>query len=333
MTSFWRSLGSMFLLIPLWAQNPVGAPSSTPGLPKDVVERAVIVGTGEWALEGTLSLPPGKSPFPAAILVHGSGPGDRDETIGLNKPFRDIAWGLAARGIAVLRFDKRTRVYGARMEKRNIAPTIKSETLDDALLAAERLRQQPEVDPKRLYIIGHSMGASLAPWIGNAVQAAGVVMIAGSPRKPGEMIADQAAFVLNDPKSSEDQKREAREIASEAEKLRQLPSDETAIVLGRPVSYWRFWDGYDLVRELRKSGRPILILQGGRDYQVTARDFEPLRTAVEGIKAVTTKTYPTLNHLLQEGEGVSTPKEYGEPKPVAACIIEDIAAWIKSRGS
>src|SRR5437868_1155092 len=70
-------------------------------------EREVTVGKGEWELPGTLGLPKGSGPFPAVVLVQGSGPQDRDETMGVNKPFQDIAWGLASNGIAVLRYDKR----------------------------------------------------------------------------------------------------------------------------------------------------------------------------------------------------------------------------------
>ena len=78
-------------------------------------EKDVVVGTGEWQLPGTLTLPKGNGPFAAVVLVHGSGPNDRDETIGPNKPFKDLAWGLASQGIAVLRYDKRTKVYAEKM--------------------------------------------------------------------------------------------------------------------------------------------------------------------------------------------------------------------------
>jgi hypothetical protein len=83
-------------------------------VPDRFTEKEVVVGTGAWALPGTLTVPAGPGPFPALVLVHGSGPHDRDETIGPNKPFRDLAWGLASQGIAVLRYEKRTKAHAAR---------------------------------------------------------------------------------------------------------------------------------------------------------------------------------------------------------------------------
>ena len=106
-------------------------------------------------------MPNGAGPFPAVVLIHGSGPHDRDETIGPNKPFRDLADGLASRRIAVLRYEKRTRHHGGKMLGTTV--TIKEEVLDDAVAAAELLRQTPGLDPKRVFVVGHSLGAMLAP--------------------------------------------------------------------------------------------------------------------------------------------------------------------------
>lgn len=135
-------------------------------------EREVTVGSGQWALPGTLSIPNGSGPFPAVVLVHGSGPNDHDETIGPNKPFRDLAWGLASRGIAVLRFDKRTLVHADLFTPDVLKTlTLQQETIDDALLAAELLRQTKNVDPEKIYVLGHSLGALAAPGRMGAIMA------------------------------------------------------------------------------------------------------------------------------------------------------------------
>ena len=108
--------------------------------PDSFREDEVTVGEGQWALPGTLTLPRGGGPLPAVVLVHGSGPQDRDETVLANKPFRDLAWGLASRGIAVLRYDKRTKVHGAKMASAGTPVTVKEETIDDALAAVADIR-------------------------------------------------------------------------------------------------------------------------------------------------------------------------------------------------
>jgi len=89
---------TLFLILPLAAAQSI---------PAGVRERELRVGQGQWAVDATLALPPGKGPFPAVLLVPGSGMTDRDVTIGHNKIFRDLAWGLASRGIVVLRAEKR----------------------------------------------------------------------------------------------------------------------------------------------------------------------------------------------------------------------------------
>src|SRR5215472_8100489 len=109
-------------------------------------EHEVQIGHGKWVLPGTLSIPQSDGPFAAVLLVHGSGPQDRDETIPPNKPFRDLAWGLASQGIAVLRYEKRTKVYGARAKADIATLTVKDETIDDALAAVALLRDRTEID-------------------------------------------------------------------------------------------------------------------------------------------------------------------------------------------
>ena len=121
--------------------NVTIAPSTSPYKPPAYVNSAafqdieVTVGSGEWALPATLSMPEGVGPFPGVVLVHGSGPNDRDQTIGPNKIFRDLAWGLASQGIAVLRYDKRTKAHAAKFTPELLAKmTVQEEVIDDALI-------------------------------------------------------------------------------------------------------------------------------------------------------------------------------------------------------
>ncbi|MGD1084968.1 MAG: DUF3887 domain-containing protein, partial [Verrucomicrobiota bacterium] len=135
-------------------------PAANPGEPPPYArtnafrEKEFTVGRGEWKLPGTLALPAtGGGPWPAVVLVHGSGPNDRDETIGANKPFRDLAWGLATKGVAVLRYEKRTRQYADKLNFAHI--TVQEETIDDALGATAQLRATDGLDPKRIFVLGH----------------------------------------------------------------------------------------------------------------------------------------------------------------------------------
>ncbi|MBU4535817.1 MAG: alpha/beta fold hydrolase [Euryarchaeota archaeon] len=134
-------------------------------------EVEVTVGEGKWALPGTLSMPAGPGPFPGVVLVHGSGPNDQDETIGPNKIFKDLAWGLASHGIAVLRYHKRTFQHAKEFTAQEVEDmTVKEEVIDDALAAIHLLRHTEKIDPRRVFVSGHSLGATLAPRIGRSLK-------------------------------------------------------------------------------------------------------------------------------------------------------------------
>jgi hypothetical protein len=164
--------------------------------PPGVREEEVPVGAGEWTLPGTLALPSAAPPFRAVVLVHGSGPHDRDETIGANKPFRDLAWGLAARGAAVLRYEKRTRHHAERMAAAVERITVREETIDDALAAVSMLRTRPEIDPARVFVLGHSLGGTLAPRIAEADgRLAGIVILAGAARPLEDLVVEQVRYL------------------------------------------------------------------------------------------------------------------------------------------
>ncbi|MCJ7711735.1 MAG: DUF3887 domain-containing protein, partial [Chloroflexi bacterium] len=168
--------------------------------PEAFTETEVTVGAAPWALPGTLSMPRGDGPFPALVLVAGSGPQDRDETIGPNKPLRDVAWGLASSGIAVLRYEKRTKAHGAEMAVLAARLTVREETTDDAIAAVDLLRGTKGIDPERVFLAGHSLGGYLAPRIAAAApgRLAGIALLEANASPLQRLIADQLAYLASD---------------------------------------------------------------------------------------------------------------------------------------
>lgn len=295
------------------------------------VERDVTVGDGsEWALPGTLTTPKGDGPFPAVVLVHGSGANDRDETIGPNKPFKDIAWGLASQGIAVLRYDKRTKVYGDKIALLDQF-TVKEETIDDAVAAVELLKQTPNIDPQRVYVLGHSLGGYLAPRIAQArPDIAGLIVLAGLARPIEDAMLEQVTYLfsLNGTSNAE----QLAELKKEVEAVKAVSAADAAAgtrLLNAPASYWFDLKDYHPAEMARTQTVPMLILQGERDYQVTMVDFENWRAALSARSDVQFKSYPDLNHLFITGEGKSRPEEYQQPGHVAQAVVDDIAAWVR----
>lgn len=167
---------------PTTSTSAVGAPAGVRQMP---------VGIGSPPLRGTLTLPAGNGRFPAVILVSGSGANDQDETIGSNKPFEEIALGLAARGIASVRYDKRTRDYPSSINPRTFTPT--QEFLPDALTAIRLLKRLRAVNSRRIFVLGHSLGGTYAPLVAQrAPEVAGVILLAGGAETlgPGDRSPD-----------------------------------------------------------------------------------------------------------------------------------------------
>jgi len=293
-------------------------------------EVEVSVGADPWILPGVLSVPKGDGPFPVVVLVHGSGPNDMDETVGGNRPFRDLAWGLASRRVAVLRYDKRTRVYGGALPA---DLGLEEEVIEDALLALEMVRGREEVDSERVFLLGHSLGAMLAPDIGLRDGGLAGVMILAAPARPFlPVLREQLEYIASleaDPASPA--RIQLDSLIGEVDRAAsgEMGSDEP--ILGVRRRYWRELEAVDPVASARKLTIPALVLQGGRDYQSTEEDFQLWREGVGEKEGVTLRLYPALNHLFAPGTGKATPAEYtSEVKHIDPQVIRDLAEWIQS---
>ncbi|HEV2490288.1 MAG TPA: DUF3887 domain-containing protein [Candidatus Acidoferrales bacterium] len=298
-------------------------------------ETPVTVPAGQWQLPGTLSLPNGKALFPAIVLVAGSGPEDEDESIGPNKPFKDLAWGLASRGISVLRYIKRTKQYGAKSSADLSTFTVKEEYIDDARAAVALLGARPEIDPKRIYVAGHSEGGYIAPRIAAGdSQIAGIAILEGNTRPMEKLILDQLRYEASlggqNATAVEKMIPDAEKAAAQMESPDLKPGTSVSIIgASLPASYVLDLRGYDPGAVASSLKIPILVMQGARDYQVTTADYSGWQKALAGHANTTFKLFPDINHLMISGAGPSSPQEYMQSGlHVSAEVIEALASWI-----
>jgi len=302
-------------------------------------ETEITVGNDPWKLPGTLAIPNGRGPFPAVVLVHGSGPNDRDETVGSNKPFKDLGMGLASHGVVTLRYDKRTKVHGAKMVLSKDALTVKQETIDDVIEVARLLHDNPLVDANRIFVLGHSLGGYLVPRIAARDAEsllAGYIVLAGSARPIEDLMWEQTNYILNlDWTLSDADKKHLEELKLQIDKIKSADladAPPTTSILGVTAPYWLDLRAYEPAKQATKRvNRPMLILQGERDYQVTMVDFQNWKDALSSRDDVQFKSYPDLNHLFISGRGKSTPSEYAVRGNVSKAVVDDIIKWITQR--
>lgn len=295
-------------------------------------EQQVKFGSAGWQLPGVFSIPENGSSFPAVVLVHGSGPNDRDETIGPNRPFRDLAWGLASRGILVFRYDKRTKIHGSKMINKVV--TVENEVIEDALSAVQLLRQRNDVDQKKIFVLGHSLGAMLAPEIGSRAEGvAGIIMMAAPARTLEEVTSYQLPYLQAlKPVQTKKEKAQLDSILTLLKKIRNETLPDSINVLGARAQYYYDLHKRNQITFAKLLKMPCLLLQGGRDYQVTPDEFKIWQKELAGHRNCRFINYPALNHLFIAGKGKSTPAEYmDKQRHVFAKVIEDIAAWIQEK--
>lgn len=310
-------------------------------LPDGIIEEAVTVDAGDGhPLAAKLTMPSDGELHAALVLVHGSGPNDMNETVGANAPFRDIAYALAGRGIAVLRYDKRTYSYNQEASQLDPAqPILPFEVLDDARAALELLKARDDIDSSQIYLAGHSMsGGLLAEINADGAAAAGYIILAGTPRNLWQLSAEQNLLAADAYEQAGDTESaaEIREaVAAElarAETISELPQTET--LFGMPVSYLMEFEAIDSLALHMADALPILVLQGEADQQVGMADLAAWKEGLAAHPDASFISYPGLNHLFgrYEGAPVSIMElvavEYAQRTPFSDTVIDDIANWI-----
>ena len=292
-----------------------------------------VPGLGE--LPGILTVPKGEGPFPAVVLIHGSGSSDRDETVGSLKPFRDLAEGLAEKGIAVYRFDKRSYVFGTAMMA-NRGLTLYDESIEDAVNAVQLLAKQDRIDPARIFVLGHSLGGNAIPAIARELEkaetrACGFVMMAASPRPLDVLMREQYNYLYSlMPEVTAEQQAEKDSVFAELDRLQDpdaLTEDDT--VLGVYASYWKWLAAYDILQAAEEIRQPVLLLQGEEDYQVTMEDFRIWQEALGEKANWTLISYPGLVHCFVQGLKAEGSAAYMREGRVDSLVISDIAAFVE----
>ena len=308
--------------------------------PEGVVEEEISFAADEkFPISGVLTLPENpEGKIPVVVLVQGSGQSDRDETIYANKPFRDIAWGLAQQGIATLRYDKRFYTYSEEGQKMASDITVQQEITDDALAALALVQQDERFDAS--FLLGHSQGGMLMPAIAlENGQLTGGISLAGSLRPLWEISYDQnlaAAEAARDTVTEEEYNQiqnQMKQVEQQVEQLRQLDTLDLAdddLLLGLPLKYWRSLQQMDAMDAVEQLDIPLLILQGDADFQVYPdKDYTLWQQTLQGRDNAEFHLYSGLNHLFMPTQGKQDVSEYAVQSQVDSQVIADIAAFVQ----
>jgi alpha-beta hydrolase superfamily lysophospholipase len=273
-------------------------------------------------LAGTFTVPDrGRAPFPAVVLVHGSGPENRDETIGPNAIFLQLSNALSNAGYAVLRYDKR----GVGASGGGEHGDTRDELLADVRAAVAFARAQSTVDPRRVFLIGHSEGGELVPSVAaRDPRIAGIVLMAPPALPLARISAEQYLAGVPPPNRAD----AARDEAAALDKLRKSSDVRNA--------WYRSSMDVDPIVDIRRVRSPILILQGAGDAQVLPADLPRLVDAARATNhEVTVRTFSGDNHLFEKivGPQPQTPavalhQYLTVPARVDPRVLDDLIAWL-----
>ncbi len=288
-------------------------------------------------LPGTLFLPNGNKKSPLVILVHGSGPHDRNETMGKNKIFYDIAQHLAQKGIAVLAYDKRTYVYQFSSPFPIDSMDYNTETVEDAVEAFNLAKTFKEIDTTKIYVAGHSLGGMCAPLIAKQCRGLkGLILLAAPGRNLLEILPEQMDYILSI--APADKKEETEKIVTSikwqvnnALKPDLTLKSKVMLPFGARAKYWLFDRNYKVLEEAKTLKMPILLVQGGRDYNVTKKDFDLWNNAMNGKSNFKSVWIENVDHSFFEGSGMAKPADVSTPGHVSQKIISQIETFVKTK--
>ena len=311
-----------------------------------MIQEKITVGSGtEYPLKGILTLPDQlDKPVPAVVFVHGSGSSNMDEKVMKLTPFKDLAEGLAERGVASIRYDKRSFAHGMKMLRdKNLFITVKEETIEDAVLATEMLRKDHRIDSDNIFIIGHSMGAMLAPRIdAEGGNYKGLIMMAGTLRRLEDIMVEQNNEALQSMNKLLQMigKKQMEKINNSFRGLYSMSDEEAKTKKmggGTTLYYFKEMGEHAAADYLKNIDKPMLIMQGEKDFQAKADiDFTGYQSLLKDRDNVTFKLYEGLNHAFVPyitTDITKAKKEYGVERHIGNEVISDIAGWILSNSA
>ncbi|MFU0828710.1 MAG: hypothetical protein ACFWTJ_14495 [Lachnoclostridium sp.] len=299
-------------------------------IPNGVFEEEYSFTSDGYVIPGTFTAPEDSAGLPVVILIQGFGPLNRDEGIYENKPFRDIAWSLAKEGIASFRFDKRSYLYGEQM-KEDTSVTIKEEVINDVLAAVAMVKKIEQVDPTRIYLLGHSLGGYVIPMLAESLpEASGFIILSAPAQHIKEYIYDQYKYLAEEDEIiTAEEEKQLKAIVKEVKYLNtpeKIPDNQ--MIMGAYRDYWVDLSEYYPVKAARDITKPVLVLWGERDFQVTMDQFKIWEESFKDLPNWSFKSYANLNHFMMPGEGKSYPEEYKTKSHVADEVIQDLIQFI-----
>jgi dienelactone hydrolase len=304
------------------------------------IEKIIIGENTKYPLNGLLTLPENiTEPVPAVVFVHGSGSSNMDEKVGQLTPFKDLAEGLANKGIASIRYDKRSFAHGLKMVRdKSTIITVKEETIDDAILATELLKKDSRIDSHNIFIIGHSMGGMLAPRIDSeGGKYKGLIIMAGTPRKLEDVMLEQNEDVLSSTKGLVNWivRKQVAKLSGLFSGLYELSDEEAKkkkVMGGTTLYYFKEMGEHSVADYLATTKKPMLIVQGEKDFQVSVeKDFNEYKRLLNDKTNVEFRLYENLNHAFVNylySDILKAKQEYNTERHIGEEVISDIADWI-----
>ena len=304
------------------------------------IEKIIIGENTKYPLNGLLTLPENiTEPVPAVVFVHGSGSSNMDEKVGQLTPFKDLAEGFANKGIASIRYDKRSFAHGLKMVRdKSTIITVKEETIDDAILATELLKKDSRIDSHNIFIIGHSMGGMLAPRIDSeGGKYKGLIIMAGTPRKLEDVMLEQNEAVLCSTKGLVNWivRKQVAKLSGLFSGLYELSDEEAKkkkVMGGTTLYYFKEMGEHSVADYLATTKKPMLIVQGEKDFQVSVeKDFNEYKRLLNDKTNVEFRLYENLNHAFVNylySDILKAKQEYNTERHIGEEVVSDIADWI-----